>query len=457
VLLASLSVFATAQAPVYARPPNVVIFYADDMGIGDIGCYGCTDIRTPSLDALAASGVRLTNYYSAAPICSPSRAALLTGRTPARAGLSLAKNISSKPGEPGMSAEEITIAELARTRGYATAAIGKWHLGYSRDTQPNGQGFDLFFGFHSSLTEYFSHMNYWEEPYHHDLFRNREEVFENGVHMTDLITRETVEFIEQNRGKPFLVYVAYNAPHYPMVAQTRFLRAYGSMPEPRRSYAALVAGMDESVGRILERLRGLGLERDTLVFFSSDNGAAAASPRGEGGGSNGPFREGKRSLFEGGIRMPAIVRWPGTVGAGQTRNQLAVAMDVFVTIADAIGAEIPADRTFDGRSWLPMLKDAGAPCHETLFFEWDGQQAVRQGKWKLVRNGLIDLAASRQKRAAGDDAVFLSDLDADPGETKNLRSLHPDVAARLLALHDDWRAAIAKDLAARSKGTESRQ
>ena len=435
-------------APALARTPNVVLFYADDLGIGDVGCYAPPadrDIRTPAIDALAASGVRFTNYYCAAPICSPSRAALLTGRHPLRCGMSTSKNIGSQPGDAGLASGEITIAELVRPRGYATALLGKWHLGYRQGEVPNDQGFDLFVGFHASLVDYFSHMYYWSEPYHHDLFRNRREIYEDGVHMTDLITREAIDFIDRHRDRPFLLYVAYNAPHYPMNPQSRFLEMYRHLPEPRRSYAALVAGMDDSIGRIVGRLRETGLLDDTFIFFSSDNGAAARSGRGEGGGRNAPFREHKRSLFEGGIRMPAIVSWPRQMPGGQIREQLTVAMDVWPTVAELVGAAPPTDRTIDGRSWLPLLKDPGAAGHEALFFEWDGQQAVRRGRWKLVCNGIVDQDAGRGHRAGAQDAVFLADLVADPAETTNLRARHPEIAQRLLELHASWRRSIEKD------------
>jgi arylsulfatase A-like enzyme len=441
-------VFALISASLAsARPPNILILYTDDQGYGDVGCFGCRDIDTPNTDRLAASGVRLSNYYSAAPICAPSRAALLTGRYPSRIGMSTTQNISSDIGAPGISTHEVTIAELARARGYATAVFGKWHLGASYDTQPNAQGFDLFLGHHASCIDSYSHMYYASLPYHHDLYRNREEIHEDGQHMTDLITRETVGFIEKNRDRPFLIYVAYNTPHYPMVAPGRFFERYAHLPVPRRWQAALVAHIDESIGRIMDELRRQDLVEDTFVFFSSDNGAADPSPRGEGGGSNAPFREFKRSLFDGGIHMPAIVSWPGQVPAGEVRRQIAIAMDVFATAAEIIGADPPDDRVIDGRSWMPFLRDPEAlETHENLFFEWDDQQAVRHGPWKVVRNGLIDQAtAGRNNRATGDDFIFLSNLDADPGEQKNLCASHPELARRLLTAHQEWCRSVSRN------------
>lgn len=441
-LFTALAVILLSSGWAFAGPPNIIILYADDMGIGDAGCYGCRDIKTPNIDALARGGVRFTDYYSAAPICSPSRAALLTGRYPPRAGMSTTKNVGSEPGDPGLPTEEITVAELAKTRGYATAAFGKWHLGATADSVPNAQGFDVFFGFHASALDYYSHMYYFSEPYHHDLYRNRVEVFEGGGHMTDLITHEAIRFIEARHQGPFLLYAAFNAPHYPMAPQNRFMEMYKHLPMPRRAYAALVAGMDDGIGRIMDAVRRQGLTRSTLVFFASDNGAAAPSPREEGGGSNAPFRGYKRSLFEGGIHMPAVISWPGSIPENETRSQPVIAMDLFPTIAEVIGAELPKDRTIDGRSWMPLLRDAKAPGHETLFFEWEAQHAVRQGKWKVVRDALLGPPAGRQARAQGDDAIFLADLEADPGERTNLRRQHPDVAENLLRLHERWLASV---------------
>jgi len=430
------------------RSPNIVILYTDDLGNGDVGCYGCTDIRTPNIDDLATTGARLTNYYSPAPICAPARAAMLTGRYPRRAGMSNTKNISSAPNSPGLNTQEITFAELARTKGYATAIFGKWHLGSTYECHPNSQGFDSFLGHLSSCIDSYSHMYYASEPYHHDLWRNRQEIFEDGQHMTDLITRETVRFINAHADQPFVVYVAYNTPHYPMVSQAKYIEMYKHLPRLRRFHAALVAGIDDSIGQIMRRLRDRDLIQDTFVFFASDNGAANRSKRGEGGGSNAPYREYKRSLFNGGIALPGIVSWPGTIPAGQTRDQLAIGMDVFATIVELIGAKLPDNRTIDGKSWMPFLKDAGKAGQESLFFQWADQRAVRWGKWKLVVNGLIDQYISRHNRATGDDYIFLADSEADTGEAVNVAKQHPDVVQKMMTMHDQWQRSIGQDITA---------
>lgn len=443
VAFAILAGVATAAE----RPANVIVFYTDDMGNGDVGCYGAKDIQTPNIDALAACGVKFTNYYAPAPICAPSRAALLTGRYPGRCGMSLSRNVPSDLDTPGLPGREITFAEEAKSKGYATAVFGKWHLGSTHDTQPNAQGFDLFVGHHASCLDSFSHMYYASEPWHHDLYRNRDEIFEDGVHLCDIITRETLQFIDRHREGPFLIYVAYNQPHYPMVAKARFIEMYKHLPRVRQFHAALVAMVDDSVGQIMGRLKERNLLDDTFVFFGSDNGAASKSNRGEGGGRNTPYREYKRSLFDGGNHVPGIASWPGTVPAGQTRDQLTIGMDVFSTIVDIIGAEPPRDRIIDGISWLPLLKDAGKPGHELLFFEWEDQHAVRQGPRKVVCNGFINMDQGRQNRPGpgSPDRIFLSDTVNDPGERTNLYMQNKDLADKLLKMHADWRESIRKD------------
>jgi len=438
-------VAAASHAALGAKTPNVIIFYADDMGSGDVGCYGAADLKTPHIDALAGSGMRFTSYYAPAPICSPSRAAMLTGRYPHRAGLSNTRNIASAMDKPGLPTREITLAELARAKGYATAVFGKWHLGSTPECQPNSQGFDLFFGHHASCVDSYSHWYYASEPWYHDLYRNRQEVYEDGVHMVDLITRETLVFIDKHRDKPFLVYVAYNTPHYPMVTPGKYLRMYDHLPPARRLWGALVSLTDDSIGRIMARLTERNLLHDTLIFFASDNGAPDSSLRGEGGGSNAPYREYKRSLFEGGIRVPGIVSRPGTIPSKTVCDQPVIGMDIFATAAQAIGARLPADRTIDGTSWYPLFRDPGQPVHDALFFEWNGQYAVRSGRWKLVENGFINQEVARNNRATGEDKIFLADVLADPGEQTNLRPAHGDMAQRLDAMHEAWRKAIATD------------
>jgi arylsulfatase A-like enzyme len=232
-----------------------------------------------------------------------------------------------------------------------------------------------------------------------------------------------------------------------MVAKAKYIKMYRDLPRLRRIHAAMVTMMDDSIGQIMGRLGERGLVDNTFVFFSSDNGAANWSLRGEGGGSNAPYREYKRSLFDGGGRMPAIVSWPGTVPAGQRRDQLVIGMDVFSTIVELVGAEAPGHRVIDGMSWMGLLKDASQPGHEVLFFEWDNQHAVRSGPWKLVANGLLDMHLSRQNRPdpKSEDYLFLANTEEDPGESVNQRGQHPEVVGKLLKMHADWRRSVMTD------------
>lgn len=443
-LAPSLALMLMAVAVGEGRPPNVVIFYADDMGIGDVGCYGCRDIATPQIDALARQGMRFTNYYSAAPLCSPSRAALMTGRYPSRAGVP--SNVGLLMGQAGMPAEEYTVAECAKSAGYATGLVGKWHLGSDHATQANAQGFDYFYGYHACI-DYWSHFFYYDAnaPHYHDLYRNREEVHEDGVFFTDLLVREALAFIDDHKDKPFLLYVPFHETHYPMHAPRRFAERYLNLAPERREYAALVASLDEAIGRIMRGLGHHNLVENTVVIFSSDNGPSAEIRASGSGGSTGPHRGNKFSLLEGGIRMPAIVSWPGHLPQNETRDQLSMATDVLPTVAEAIGARLPADRKVDGASWLPLLKNKTAPGHEILFWEWNKQHAVRQGQWKVMRNVIVTHPMGKQERMQGDDFVFLVDLEADPGETKNLYKQHREIADRLLEQHDAWHREVFKD------------
>jgi arylsulfatase A-like enzyme len=410
------------------RKPNVILFYADDLGIGDLGCYGCKDIKTPHLDALAASGARLTNYYSAAPVCSPSRAALLTGLSPQRAGVPT--NVRAGKDVVGLPGDRVTIAELLKQQGYATALFGKWHLGTAPESLPTGQGFDEYFGHHYGCISYSTHIFSWDPKLGpvHDLWRNGREVHEDSQYMTDLISRETLRFIGEKKDKPFFLYVAYNAPHYPMEAPKKWMDMYAGMEPNRQPYAAMVSCMDESIGKVVAKVRELGLLDDTLFIFASDNGPSdeartKVNPEGPRPGSSGPFRGSKFSLLEGGIRMPCIASWKGHIEPGTVSDEPAIAMDVLPTVADVTGAKYPTG--LEGRSLWAVL-NGGKSRHEALFWESSGQWAARRGEWKLY----VPPTGSPQ----------LYNLKDDPGEARDLALDKPDLVKELLALHDQWRA-----------------
>ena len=428
-----------AEGP--ARKPNIILILTDDQGWADLGCYGCRDIATPHIDALAAAGIRLTSEYSAAPVCSPSRAALLTGRIPSRAGIP--SNVAAGWNVVGLKAEMPTVAEILKRQGYATAIFGKWHQGTAPQSRPNAKGFDEFFGFLHGCVGYYDHVFRWSGPPVHDLWRNGEEVHEDGKYLTDLITREALRFIGEHPDKPFFLYLPFNAPHYPMEAPKEWLDKYASLPQNRRPYAAQISCVDDAVGQIVARLGQLGLTNDTLLFFMSDNGPSdevrtKLDPAGPMPGSAGPLRGTKFQYFEGGIRMPFIAAWPGHIKAGQVSDELAIHMDVLPTAAVAAGAAVPPG--IDGLSLWPIFRGA-ASAHDALY--WDVPPIVRRGRWKLH----LPFTKASEKKAAEKQASepLLFDLQADPGEEKNLAAAQPDLVKELTELHRKWQASLARE------------
>ncbi len=417
-------------------PPNVVLIFTDDQGTADLGCYGSPDLETPHLDALARRGVRFTQFYSAAPVCSPSRAALLTGRYPQRAGVP--GNVSSQPGRPGMPASQRTLAEVMKAAGYATAHIGKWHLGYTPDTMPNAQGFDHSFGHMGGCIDNWSHFFYWSGPNRHDLWRNGQEIWADGRFFPDLMVAEAREFIRSSRGRPFFLYWAINLPHYPLQGTGRWRERYAHLPSPRREYAAFASTMDQSIGELLAILEEEGIGEDTLVVFQSDHGHSTEERSFGGGGSAGIYRGAKFSLFEGGIRVPAIASWPGRLPRNEVRHQLATAIDWLPTIAELCG--IPLEHAIDGRSLVPILDSDQAPDRHPVFHWATGrdQWAVRKGPWKLIGNPRD--TSGRAPLGEG-DRRFLVDLGEDPSETTNLAARHPRRVEELEALHEAWKRA----------------
>jgi len=438
IAAAGAAALALAVARAASRP-NVLLIYADDLGSADLNCYGSKDLMTPNLDALAKRGVRFTQFYSAAPVCSPSRAALLTGRYPQRAGVP--GNVSSMKGRPGMPSAQRTLAEAFREAGYLTAHVGKWHLGFTPETMPNGQGFEESFGHMGGCIDNYSHFFYWSGPNRHDLFRNGKEVYYPGRYFPDLMVEEIAKFLRRPRRKPFFLYWAINLPHYPYQGDEHWRRFYESrLPYPRNLYAAFVSTLDERVGRVLNLLRELKLERDTIVVFQSDNGHSVEGRAHFGGGSAGPYRGHKFSLFEGGIRLPAIISRPGALPEGVERDQLATACDWYPTLLELCGIKTAGPR-IDGRSLVPVLRSSRAPSPHRVFHWQSGrphgrpQWAVREGRWKLVVNGI---------GAQKGEETFLADLAADPGERRNEVSRHPEIVARLTRAHEAWLEDLSK-------------
>lgn len=420
-----------------AQRPNVIIVYTDDQGSVDMGCYGSTDLVTPSMDSLAARGVRFTQFYSAAPVCSPSRAAMLTGRYPQRAGMP--GNATCTAGEPGMPTEQVTIAEMLKVASYATGHVGKWHLGYSPPTMPNGQGFDFSFGHMGGCIDNYSHFFYWSGPNRHDLWRDGKEIWRDGRYYPELMVEEASAFLEKNRDRPFFLYFAMNMPHYPYQGYEKWLRHYREMPYPRNLYAAFVSTLDENLGRLLARLDALSLRERTIVILQSDNGYSVEERAHFGGGNSGPYRGGKFSLFEGGIRLPAIISWPGHLPQGDVRSQLATACDWMPTIAELTGVSLPTCR-IDGKSIVQVIRSSAAAGPHDAFHWQTGPAknpswAVREGAWKLIGNPREPNGKAAADQAGG---IFLANITDDPGEHHNVASQHPDVVQRLRKLHEQW-------------------
>ena len=421
-----------------ADKPNVIIILTDDQGTVDAGCYGSSDLSTPHIDALAARGVRFTQFYAAAPVCSPSRAGLLTGRYPLRAGVP--GNVSSTAGHAGMPTSQVTIAETFKAAGYATGHVGKWHLGYSTDTMPSAQGFETSFGHMGGCIDNFSHFFYWNGPNRHDLHQDGLEVQRPGKFFPDLMVDEATQFIEAHRERPFLLYFASNGPHYPYQGDPHWLDHYRHLPYPRNLYAAFLSSVDERIGSLLRRVDDLGLREKTIVVFQSDHGHSTEERAHFGGGSAGPYRGAKFSLFEGGIRVPAIISWPGHIPQGEVRSQLAMGCDWLPTLAGLSG--VPLLQTdIDGVSLASVIQSESAPTPHGLVHwsvgENNGQWAVRDGDWKLIGK-VID--SSGGELTDEDKRLFLSNLKDDPSERKNLAEQFPDLVAKLKAAHDKWYA-----------------
>jgi arylsulfatase A len=417
-----------------AERPNVILVVADDLGSVDLGCFGAIDLMTPHADALAQRGIRLTQFYSAAPVCSPSRAGTLTGRYPVRAGVP-GNCASQKGGTGALPPAELTLAEMFKSAGYATAHIGKWHLGYTPETMPNSQGFDFSFGHMGGCIDNYSHFFYWSGPNIHDLHRNGSEVFHDGEYFPELMLREAGRFLEQQQSKPFFLYYALNTPHYPYQGEAKWLERFKSLPYPRNLYAAFVASQDERLGGLLAKVDALGLRERTIVVFQSDNGHSTEERAHFGGGNAGPYRGAKFSLFEGGIRLPAIISWPGNLPENVVRDHVAHACDLLPTLAELTGVKPPSVH-LDGRSLALNLRDSQSPIPGRIL-HWqvgngaNAQWSVRDGDWKLIANTQDTGSGRGQSRIP----LFLANLKSDPGEQTNLMEANPEIVARLHELH----------------------
>lgn len=416
VLFAVCSLVGAVQAK---TPPNFVILFADDMGYGDMGCFGHPTIRTPNFDRMAAEGMKLTQFYSAAPVCTPSRAALMTGRLPIRNGMCSDKHRVLFPySAGGIPDSEITLAEGLKTKGYATACIGKWHLGHLPKYLPTRNGFDYYFGIPYSNDMYLEKRGDPPLP----LMRN-ETIIEQPVNqhtLTQRYTTEAIGFIKKNKDKPFFVYLPYTFPHVPLFASDRFQDT-----SLRGLYGDVIEELDWSVGRILQTLRELGLAKNTLVMFTSDNGPWLIKKL--EGGSAGLLRDGKGSTWEGGMREPTLAWWPGRIKADSVSAALGCTMDIFTTCLTLAGAQLPSNRIIDGVDMSPLLLGSGKGNRDTMFYYRGAQlYAVRKGPFKAH---YITRAGYGRKKPEKHDPPLLYNLEYDPSERYDVAAKHPDIIA----------------------------
>ncbi|MEM9886694.1 MAG: sulfatase [Bacteroidota bacterium] len=409
-----------------ASKPNIIIIYADDLGYGDLSCFGAEDITTPNIDRLAKEGIKFTDFYSASPVCSPSRAALMTGRIPQRMGIHA---VFFPESFTGMPTEEMTIADVLKTKGYATAHVGKWHLGHHYQFLPLQRGFDEYYGI----------------PYSNDMESvvymkdNEVDSFYIDQHYTTrTYTQKSLDFIDRNQKQPFFLYLAHSMPHVPIYVSPDF---EGS--SKKGLYGDVIQEIDWSVGEILKKLEAKNLLENTLIVFSSDNGPWLVME--DHGGSAGHLREGKQFTFDGGMRVPTLAMWKAKIPAGQIYSDLAVMMDWFPTIAGIVEAEIPADRAYDGEDIRPVLFGKGKrQGDQFLFFNMDGQytlQGFRWGDWKLKLPYEGYRGSAGRKQVAPHD-ILLIHLKEDASENINLAQQEPEQLKEMLQAMEAARAKL---------------
>ena len=465
ILLFLLSLLGICHFSAFAedRKPNFVIIFTDDQGYGDLGCFGSETIRTPVLDQLAEEGRKFTNFLVASPVCTPSRAALLTGSYPKRVGMH--QHVLFPSSKKGLNPEEHTIADHLKQQGYATACFGKWHLGHHPETLPRQNGFDTYYGI-----PYSNDMNHpdnkgkpkggpdgmdilWNDPestltkWKTPLIED-EEIVELPVDqrtITRRCTTKAVEFIEKNQEQPFFVYLPYSMPHIPLYVPDEVRD-----PDPKRAYINTIEHIDTEIGRVIKKVRELELAENTYVIFTTDNGPWLSFKH--HGGSAGPLRDGKGTTFEGGQRVPCVMWAPGKIPAGTVCDEVAGTIDLLPTVAALTDTPLPDDRKIDGLDISALLdSDSASPRNEFLYYTSRGAiEGIRQGKWKLLvksqgRGKKGKGKADGKAKAAPQPVYLLFDLDADLGEATNLAEDHPDVVTKLEARMKELDAEIEKN------------
>jgi len=433
-----------------SKRPNLVVILADDLGYGDLGCFGSRDIQTPNIDAMAAGGMRLTNFYVNAPVCSPTRAGFLTGRSHVRCG---AEHVFTPADlQSGLPLNERTLAEELKRGGYTTGLFGKWHLGYAEKFNPTRRGFDRFVGHLSGFLDYHTHVN---PQIGYDWWDGLAKTAGDG-YSTDLIGKHSIEFVKTHKDKPFFLFVSHQAPHSPYQGPEdgplmrwedgNVVKTQEKQDKEKRyaKYIAMTERMDKTVGDLLKVIDDEGLADRTLVLFVSDNGPSYLA------GTTGGLRGGKHSLWEGGIRVPAVARWPGRIKAGAVADQPATVLDLFPTLLALAGVKSEAGVTLDGIDVGPLLFEGKSLPERPLCWRYLKSAAVRDGKWKLV--GKYD-PETRQAELAGKYGG-LFDLEADPAEEHDLAAEHPEIVEKLKSAYEAWESSVANDSRRRQRKEE---
>ncbi len=438
-VVAAWLVFVASPISRAQQPPNFVVIFCDDLGYGDLACFGHPTIATPNLDRMAAEGMKLTQFYSAAPVCTPSRAALMTGRLPLRSGMcSNKRRVLFPNSKGGIPADEMTIAEALKSKGYATACVGKWHLGHLPPFLPTSNGFDSYFGI-----PYSNDMDRVAgEPKGRDAFWNPKSEYWNVPLLRDTAvterpadqttitrryTEEAVKFIKANKAQPFFRYLPHSMPHVPLFRSESFAGA-----SRRGLFGDVIEEIDWSVGQVLDTLREQQLDKNTLVMFTSDNGPWLIFD--DHGGSAGLLRDGKGSTWEGGMREPTLAWWPGKIAAGSVGREVASTMDVFATVHSLAGMELPTDRVLDSHDLSPLLFENRPTSRQALFYYRAYElMAVRVGPWK-AHYQTQDAYGPNSRQAVKHDPPILYNLEVDPSERQNIAARHPGVLKEIAAI-----------------------
>ncbi len=441
--------FGTKSSDTQKNRPNILLIYSDDQGIKDLGIYG-GDIHTPHTDKLGENGVRFTQMYAPCSISSPSRAGLLTGRYPERAGMpgnatppplrGINDGMGYRAGG-GLPGDQPSMGKILRDAGYRTAMIGKWHLGYDSGHRPDDHGFEYWFGHLGGVIDNYSHFFHWSGPTRHDLWRNGAPVRIPGNYFPDVMLEEAKAFIGQDKEEPFFLYYSLNTPHWPYQGDPYLIDQYQQeeISYPRDLYGAFVTAQDKRIGLLLDFLEENRLMENTIILFQADNGHSVEERAHFGGGDAGKYRGAKRGLFEGGIRVPSLITWPGVIPENEVRDQMVHGMDWLPTFAEWLNLELPEEK-MDGKSLVDVIgsEDAGSP-HEVLFWQrtYRNQWVVRKGPWKLYAYAFDQ--PGMKVLTEQDRELFLANLEQDPGETTNVIHKFPEVVKELRELYEIWK------------------